>query len=277
MFYRLMNEMEGEEGYNGAGGAEGSSPVEGGPASFEGSSAGGDEPEPKWLRDFDEDTGYSILKQAQQLPDHMRGLESRLFGRFGPLQEKLNTLEKSLSTRVSLNTEGLKKALDAYDGTGALSEALLPALSEALNVSPLDENTIRPFIEPLQQSLTEQMGEKIVLAHYSPKQIAGIIPEISDGRWNPQSQRHKDFVDWYSQQGYETHQALNEFGPDYVHALRQFESWEKDRNKEREKAAGAQSTRLAGGQQPSSQGRRTRTAGPQTAEEFFLAGYNEAD
>lgn len=267
--YTVMNENMGEEGFNGAGGAENVQMPSG--------ESGAAEPESLWLRDFDEDTAYNTLKSAQQFPDHMRGLESRLFGRLGPITEKLNTLEKSLGSRVSLDAEKIKKALDAYDPSGSLAESLVPALTEALNVSPLDENTIRPFIEPIQQSMSQQMGEALVLSHYAPGEIAAIIPEVSDGRWNPQSQRHKDFIDWYSQQGYDTQQALNEFGPNYIHALRSFERWEKDRNQEREKAAGDKSSRLAGGQQPSSQGRRPRQAGPQTPEEAFLAGYNEVD
>jgi hypothetical protein len=268
LMQKLMNEMAGEEGYDGAGGADVQMP------SGESEAA---EAESLWLRDIDEDTAYNTLQNARQFPDHMRGLESRLFGRLGPLQEKLNSLEKSLGSRVSLDAEKIRKALDAYDGSGALSEVLVPALTEAFQVNPLDENSIRPFVEPLQQSMQQQMAENLVLSHFSPEQIADIIPEVADGKWSPQSQRHKDFIDWYSQQGYDMQQSLNEFGPKYIHALRSFERWEKDRNQEREKAVGAKSNRLAGGQQPSSQGRRPRTAGPQTAEEAFLAGYNEVD
>jgi hypothetical protein len=120
-------------------------------------------------------------------------------------------------------------------------------------------------------------AEQIVLASYDPEQIAEMIPEVVDGRFSPTNQKQKDFVDWYSQQGYDMQQSLLQFGAPYVRALRKFERWEQDRTKERESKAGAQSGRLARGQQPSSQGRRPRTAGPQTAEEAFLAGYNEVD
>lgn len=265
--YRLMEELDGPEIGGDGGGGEGTD--DGGSPDAVSSSP--------WLRDIDEETGYGILQSAKQFPDHLRGLESRLFGSMGPLKDKLSSLEKSLATRVSFDADRIKKALDTYDGTGSLSESLIPALKEALNVNSLDENSIRPFLEPVQQDLARQMAENIVLSHYSPKQIAEMIPEVTDGRWNPQNQRQKDFIQWYSQQGWDTQQALNEFGPNYIHALRSFENWERDKNQERNQAAGAKSTRLAGGQQPSSQGRRPRTAGPQTPEEAFLAGYNEVD
>jgi len=265
----LMDENDGDFGFDGAGGEELGGEPSGEPD--------GSEPESLWLRDLDEDTAYNTLRSAQQFPDHLRGLESRFFGRLGPITEKLTSLEKSLSSRVAFDSSKVKAALDAYDESGTLSSSLIPALEEALNVNPLDENTIRPFIDPVQQEFKQELGEALVLSHYSAEEISDIIPEVADGRWNPQSQRHKDFITWYSQQGFEKQQALNEFGPRYIHALRTFERWEKDRNKEREKAAGDSSSRLAGGQQPSSQGRRPRKAGPQTPEEAFLAGYNEVD
>lgn len=265
-FYPMMQELDTEFDTGGAGEFEGMP---------EGEST--EQPVEGWLRDIDEDTAYNTLQSAKQFPDHLRGLESRLFGRMGPLQEKLNQLEKSLSTRVSFNADAVKKALDSYDSTGTLSEALVPALQQALQVNPLDEQTIQPFLNPMAESLQQRMAENLVLSHYSPTQIAEMIPEVANGKWAPQTQRHKDFIDWFSAQGYETQQALNEFGPNYIHALRSFEGWEKNRIQERKRQAGDKSSRLAGGQQPSSQGRRPRTGGPQTAEEAFLAGYNEVD
>jgi len=234
--------------------------------------------ESAWLRDIDEDTGYNILQQARQFPDHLKGLESRLYGRLGPVVDKLNTLEKSLGSRTSVNAERIKEALDKYDGSGALSEALVPALQEALQTQPLDEAALSPYLSPMQEQMSKRMGESLVLSHYSPEEIGEMIPDVNqDGKFVPQNQRQKDFATWYSQQGYSTQEALNDFGPGYVRALRQFERWEKDRVKERTAAAGEKSGRLARGQQPSSQGRRPQKGGPQTAEDFFLAGFNEVD
>ena len=265
--FPYMNEA-GEVDAGGAGGVEGEAPVEGEQL---------DTAAEPWLRDLSEDDAYNTLQSAKQFPDHMRGLESRLFGRMGPLQEKLNSLEKSLGTRSNFNTDRIKAALDKYDDTGTLSEVLVPALAEAFTTQPLDENALRPFLEPVQNSIQQQMGEQLVLSHYSPEQIAEMIPETQDGVFKATTQKQKDFVNWYSQQSYDIQQSLNAFGPNYVHTLRRFEQWERDKLKERQKTTGAQSSRLAGGQQPTSQGRRAKTAGPQTAEEAFLAGYNSVD
>jgi len=268
--YVLMEEDSGDDGWGAEEGAAEQPSGEAGEVLSEEQEA--------WLRDIDEDTAYNTIQQARQFPDHLKGLESRLYGRLGPVVDKLNTLEKSLGARTSINAEKIKEALDKYDGSGALSEVLVPALQEAIQVSPLDENTLSPYLSPLQENMSKQMGEQLVLSHYSPEQIAEMIPDVNqDGKFAPQNQRQQDFAVWYAQQGYATQEALNEFGPGYVRALRQFEQWEKDKVKERTNAAGEKSGRLARGQQPSSQGRRPQKGGPQTAEDFFLAGFNEVD
>jgi hypothetical protein len=226
-----------------------------------------------WLRDLTEDDAYERLQSVKQFPDHLRALESRLFGSMGPVNDKLGKLEKAVTSRVNFDAEKLQKAIEEYDP--ALAKTLGPALQEALNVTPIDADTISPFIEPVQKNMQSWVGEQVVLANYDPEDISAIIPDVQNGQWAPETQRHKDFIDWYSGQGYETQQSLLQFGAPYVRALRKFERWEKDRNKDREKTAGAKSSRLAGGQQPTSQGRRPRAAGPQTAEEAFLAGFKE--
>ncbi len=270
LHFPLMDEIDDQDL---AGGAE-SPEVEG--ESPSGDASDSDAPE-GWLRDISEDDGYAILSSARNFPDHLRGLESRVFGRFGPIQQKLDEFGKALNSRVSFDAGKIKAALDKYDGSGALSEALVPALSEALQINQIDESTLSPFLSPFQETLAQQQAEQLVLSHYDPQDIAEMIPEVKDGRFAPTNQKQKDFVDWYGQQGYDTQQALLNFGAPYVRALRRFERWEQDKNKERERAVGAKSSRLAGGQQPSSQGRRPKVAGPQTAEEAFLAGFNEAD
>ena len=262
----LMEEEGGGAGEGGGGGL---------PAEGEG---GAEAPPEAWLRDIDEETAYNTIQSARQFPDHLRGLEHRLFGRLGPIQEQINKLGQSLGQQTAVDGEKIKAALDKYDGTGGLSEALVPALVEAFQSRPIDEGVISPFLAPMQEEFHKQLAESLVLSHFTPEQIAEIIPEVQNGSFaNVQSQRHKDFVAWYTQQDFNTQQSLNEFGPAYVHALRKFERWEKDKIQERTEAAGAKSSRLERGQQPSSQGHRARNAGPQTPEEAFIAGYNSVD
>lgn len=227
-----------------------------------------------YLRDLSEDDVYNRLTQVNEFPNHLQALESRLTGNFGEFSNRLQGLEKSLPTQSAFDSEGIKKVLEEYDPK--LAELLVPALAQALKTSPLDENTLRPHLEPVQQAMQGWMGEQLVLSAYPPEALAEIIPPVKDGKFEPQGQRHKDFVDWYSQQGYQTQQSLLSFGAPYIHALRKFESWEQTRNQDRTKAAEGKTQRLAGGQMPTSQNRRVQSGGPKTAEEAFLAAFQEA-
>ena len=262
MKYPLMNEA-GE--FDGGGGGD----------EWDAQPQGEEQQVQPYLRDLTEDDVYDRLTRVTQYPDQLRALESRLFGSMGPISEKLQRLEKSVGTLVGFDPSKLEKVLQEYDPI--LAEKLVPALKEALRVNPLDEATLSPYLNPVQENMQGWMGEQIVLASYDPEEIGEMIPDVVDGRWNPTTQRHKDFIDWFAVQGLQTQQALQKFGAGYVRALKRFGKWEQDRVKERTKAAGATSTRLAGGQQPSSQGRRAASKSYATPEEAFLAGFNEVD
>ncbi len=225
-----------------------------------------------YLRDLTEDDVYSRLQQAKNLPDHLTGLESRFNGNFSQMQERLAGLEKSLGSQASFDFSKVQKVLSEYDPK--LAEILVPALTEAIKVSPLDETTFRPHLDSVSNKLTEAFGQQLVLSIYSPEVLEQIIPPVKNGKFAPEGQRHKDFVDWYSQQGYQTQQALLNFGAPYVNALRKFEEWEQSRKQEKTRSAGNKSSRLAQGQVPTSQSRHV-TAGPQSAEDSFLAAFEE--
>jgi len=226
-----------------------------------------------YLRDLTEDDVYSRLQQAKNLPDHLTGLESRFNGNFSQMQERLAGLEKSLGAQTSFDFSKVQKVLTDYDPK--LAEILVPALTEAIKVSPLDEAVFRPHLDSISNKLTETFGQQLVLSIYSPETLEQIIPPVKNGKFAPEGQRHKDFVDWYSQQGYQTQQALLNFGAPYVNALRKFEEWEQSRKQEKTRSAGNKSSRLAQGQVPTSQSRHTNTAGPQSAEDSFLAAFEE--
>ena len=225
-----------------------------------------------YLRDLTEDDVYSRLQQAKNLPDHLTGLESRFNGNFSQMQERLAGLEKSLGSQASFDFSKVQKVLAEYDPK--LAEILVPALTEAIKVSPLDETTFRPHLDSVSNKLTEAFGQQLVLSIYSPEVLEQIIPPVKNGKFAPEGQRHKDFVDWYSQQGYQTQQALLNFGAPYVNALRKFEEWEQGKKQEKTRSASNKSSRLAQGQVPTSQSRHV-TAGPQSAEDSFLAAFEE--
>lgn len=279
-FRKFLQEEGGDDGFGQDAGGDGFDEPGGEPGGEQEKDGGEEEISPSpWLRDLTEEDGYSILSQAREFPGQMRGLESRVYGRFGPLNERLQNLEKSLKTRTSFDESKIgeiTKALDDYDSTGTLSNAI-KQLTEGLQVGSIDDATLAPHLGPMQERFSQQMGEEIVKAFYDPEQLAEIVPEVQNGQWAPQSQKHKDFIDWLSQQGYDTHQALQNFGSPYVRALQRFEAWEQEQVQKRTKAEEAKGKRLAGGKQPSSQGVRGKTAGPQTVEEAWLAGFNEVD
>jgi hypothetical protein len=226
-----------------------------------------------FLRDLSEDDVYSRLQRVSDFPDHISGVESRFNGNLSQLQERLIGLEKSLGSRTSFNSDKLKKVLEDYDPK--LAEILIPALSEAIQTSPLDEAALRPYLDPALSKLTEAYGQQLVLSVYPPESLEEIIPPVQNGKFAPEGQRHKDFIEWYSQQGYQTQQSLLSFGAPYVNALRKFEAWEQGRKQEKTRSASDKTSRLAQGQVPTSQSRRTRDAGAQSSQDAFLAAFEE--
>lgn len=226
-----------------------------------------------FLRDLSEDDVYSRLQRVSEFPEHINGIESRFNGNLSQLQERLVGIEKSLGSRTSFNADKLKKVLEDYDPK--LAEILIPALSEAIQVSSLDEATLRPYLEPVSNKLTEAFGQQLVLSVFPPETLEEIIPPVQNGKFAPEGQRHKDFIEWYSQQGYQTQQALLSFGAPYVNALRKFEAWEQGKKQEKARSASNKSSRLAQGQVPTSQSRRTRDAGSQSSQDAFLAAFEE--
>ena len=226
-----------------------------------------------YLRDLSEDDVYSRLQRVSEFPEYINGIESRFNGNFSQVQERLNGLEKSLGSRTTFNSDKLKKVLEDYDPK--LAEVLVPALMEAIQVSPLDETTLRPHLDPISDRLTKEFGQQLVFSVYPPETLEEIIPPVKNGKFAPEGQRHKNFIEWYSQQGYQTQQALLSFGAPYINAIRKFEEWERSRKQDRAKAAGDKSSRLAQGQLPTSQSRSTKGAGAQSAEDAFLAAFAE--
>jgi hypothetical protein len=226
-----------------------------------------------FLRDLSEDDVYSRLQRVSDFPDHISGVESRFNGNLSQLQERLIGLEKSLGSRTSFNSDKLKKVLEDYDPK--LAEILIPALSEAIQTSPLDEAALRPYLDPVLSKITEAYGQQLVLSVYPPETLEDIIPPVQNGKFAPEGQRHKDFIEWYSQQGYQTQQSLLSFGAPYVNALRKFEAWEQGRKQEKTRSASDKTSRLAQGQVPTSQSRRTRDAGAQSSQDAFLAAFEE--
>lgn len=228
---------------------------------------------PPYLRDLSEDDVYERLGRVNEFQPQMTAMESRLNGGVNGLSSRLDAYEKGLPTQAAFDGEKLIKGLEAYDPK--LAEVLGPLLQDAFQVNSLDENTLRPHLDPMQDAMRQYVGEQLVMSAYSPEAIAEIIPAVKDGRFMPEGQRQKDFADWYGQQGYESQQALLSFGAPYINALRKFEKWETDRNTQRADASVLKQGQLEGGQVPSGQNRKPAQPKKLSNEEAFSAGFNE--
>ena len=246
--------------------------------SKEGAGGAGDEgnegdPPATYLRDLTEDDVYERLTRVNEFQPMMTAMESRLNGGVSDIAARLSAYEKGLPTQAAFDSEKLIKGLEAYDPK--LAEVLVPLLQDAFQVNSLDENALRPHLDPMKDSMRQYVGEQIVMSAYSPEAIAEIIPAVKDGRFVPEGQRQKDFTDWYGQQGYESQQALLSFGAPYINALRKFEKWETDRNKQRADASVSKQDQLESGQVPSGQHRKPAQATKLSDADAFVAGFNE--
>ena len=228
---------------------------------------------PPYLRDLTEDDVYNRLNQVPEFQPQLTAMESRLNGGVNDVAARLSAYEKGLPTQAAFDGEKLIKGLEAYDPK--LAEVLGPLLQDAFQVNALDENTLRPHLDPMQDAMRKYVGEQIVMSAYSPEAIAEIIPAVKDGRFMPEGQRQKDFSDWYGQQGYETQQALLSFGAPYINALRSFEKWETTRNTQRVDASTSKQGQLEDGQVPSGQNRKPAQPKKLSDADAFVAGFNE--
>jgi len=234
----------------------------------------GEEEVPPYLRDLTEDDVYDRLTRVNDFPSQLNGLESRFNGGVNDLTQRVANIEKATPTQTSFDVDKLTKGLEAYDPK--LAEVLVPLLQDAFKVSAMDENTLRPYFDDANGKMKDWAGEQLVMSAYSPETLAEIIPPVQDGKFTPEGQRHKDFISWYSQQGYQVQQSLLSFGAPYINALRSFERWEQKKNKGRATTSQGKTDRLVNGQMPTSQHRKTPQPKQASLDEALADGFNEA-
>lgn len=227
-----------------------------------------------WIKDLTEDQAYKALVQAQNFPDRFEAYRGETAKTISQLQQQVQKMQGS-PTEPSIDVDKIKQVLEKYD-PGLASSGLAEVLAEAIKFTPVSQETLNPLLQPLQQQLGDlPIGNQIVLSHYDADDVKAIVPPMTDdGTPQPQTQRHKDFLEWFELQPHTTQSSLSTFGPGYVRALKKFESWEQGRTQDRSKVAGERSSRLAGGTQPSAN--RTRgQATTKTPDDLFLEGFNE--
>jgi hypothetical protein len=225
-----------------------------------------------FVGDFTEDDVVSRLKSLDDVPTRFGALENRFGGAHSALEKRLNALEASLKSRANFKPEALKE-LSGYDEK--LAEVLGKVLPNAFEFGQVDQAALQPIIGPLVNQLQAEFNEQLVRAQYTPEELAEMIPPVKGDSFAPETQRQKDFVSWYSKQGWSTQQALLTLGAPYVKAIRAFEKWEDGIRKERETKAAAKAGKLASGSQVSSRGKRP-PAQVESADEAFASAFKDA-
>lgn len=237
---------------------------------LDGSSPKEQEAPPEYfLGEMTADDVLGRLNQIQEVPQHLKALESRAFGKMGSLEATVRKLQEGLPTRVGLDPEKFTR-IAAYDKN--LAEALVEDLKEALKVFSLEEGVVSPFLEKPLGELRRQIASELIESYHPD--IDDFVPDD----WNnPANQRQKDYAQWLTLQSYETQQALAEReGAKAVRALSAFKEWEQKRIQDRKAAAEDKEKRLRGGVQPTTARRPGSNDNViQTEEQAFLSVFNK--
>lgn len=239
--------------------------------------------EPSYLfGDVTADEAAEQFNYLRELPDSMRGLESRVQGAVSPAMEMLKSVQERLGTQPVFEPklEGVQRVLQDYDPR--LAEALLPALIEdlkgSMSVTPLGPESLEPHISPMLQQAQSQMAEQMIptLLESLPFDVNTIVNRDGadpDTVLAPQTDLQKDFAQWWEQTDAPTREALTSVGFPYVQALQRFGKWRAGRLRGKGEAAGAASARLTGASQKSTGGARTSSTPKLVTEEDGYKAY----
>ncbi len=208
------------------------------------------------------------LNSSKEIPNHLRSLETRAFGKLGALEESLRGMQKSVPTSVKFDESRLAE-IAKYDPN--LAAAVAKDLGEAIQVNPLDETSLAPHLDKMRSEVLEQVKNYFVGA--LNLDLDEFVPED----WkNPGDGRQRDYVDWFAQQTYETQRALSERDPvGTARAMRSFRDWETKKTEERKKVAEAKAKKLEGGLQPTGTKQQAKSEQLQTEEAAFLSVFKE--
>lgn len=205
---------------------------------------------------------------VRELPNHLRGLESRVGEAVNPVMEQLRAVQERLGTQPAFEPklDAVQKVLQDYDPK--LAEALVPALTEALtgsfSTTPLGPEALEPHVSPMLGKMRESMVEEMlpVLFDSLPFDANAIVERDPQGNVAPpKTELQKEFATWWEQADAPTRNALGTLGLPYVQALQKFGKWRADRIRIKGDAAGAASARLSGAAQSRVAGQRQESSG----------------
>jgi len=243
---------------------------------------GGDAASPNFfVGQYTEDQVAERLGMLDGFGQHIEAVEGRFNESLSPLAERLQELEKSLGSRQSVQVPAeLIAEIDAHfskwdpklgEGVGALFQRLL---TESVKSAPLDENALRPYIEPMLRE-QEYKTETAWLEAIEPHLGFQIEDLHQDGELK------KEFYGWLRLQPRSVHEAVTAARPDgYVahprafgKVMQSFDKARKQKLKSESDNATASSARLSGARQTSSSA--TGSPSRKQSSDPFADGFNE--
>jgi len=253
-WFSLRNELDGEG--NDLGGA-----------SESGEEAGSEGIEtPEYLfGDVTSDEATDRFGYLRELPDQLRGLESRVSDTMSPIMEQLQSVSEKFGSQPVFEPqlERFAKALGEYDPK--LAESVMPALIEdlksSMSITPLGPEALSPHITPMLEQQHQMVMDQVIptLVDMLPFDANGIVnrdPNSPDSVLDPTTDLQKDFSKWWEQADVPTRKALGTIGIPYVQALQKFGKWRAGQIRKKGEAAGEASARLSGAAQKNSGSRR---------------------
>lgn len=235
--------------------------------------------------DVTSDEAAERFSYLRELPDQLRGLESRVNGAVSPAMEMLQGLQEKIGSQPAFDSklERVQKVLSEYDPK--LAESLMPALLEdlqgAIHSTPIGSEMLEPHISPMLQQTQNQILEQVVPTlldslPYDANAIVNRDPQDSNKVLPPTTDLQKDFEKWWEQSDAPTRDALSTVGLPYVQALQKFGKWRAERLRGKGEAAGAASARLTGAAQRTTGGARGSSTRKLVTEEDGYKAYLES-
>lgn len=201
----------------------------------------------------------------RDLPEHLRGLESRVSDTINPVMEQLTALQEKMGSQPAFDPklEKFGNALRDYDPK--LAEAVLPALIEdlksSLAMTPLGPEMLAPHVGPMLEQTQQRVIDQLLPSMldslvFDANGIVNRDPQNPDSVLAPQTELQKDFAKWWEHTDAPTRKALGSLGVPYYQALQKFGKWRAGHMRSKGEAAGAASARLSGAAQDSRGGQR---------------------
>ncbi len=219
------------------------------------------EPTPEYL--FADVTSAEASEQfgyLRDLPEQLRGLESRVTDSMSPVMEQLTAVQKQFGTQPVFDPklEKVQAILEDYDPklAAGLMPALLEDLKGAMTTTPISSDMLNPHISPMLQQLQQSMTDEMLPSFLDMLPFDADAVVNRDNANEPQTDLQKDFSKWWAHADAPTRSALGKLGFPYVQAMQRFGKWRADQIRKKGKAAGDASVRLSQASQQNTGGQR---------------------